>query len=272
MPVEKGYVEMISAPQCVQACAEAAPRRVLLLGGTREARLLATRLAQEGSIAAILSLAGRTSAPLASELPTRVGGFGGALGLKRYLLEEGIDRVVDATHPFAEQISANAREACRALGVPLAVLARAPWRREAGDRWIEVAGNAEAACALGEEPRRVFLTIGRLGVKAFLAAPAHHYLLRSIEPPSPEELPADAEVILARGPFAVDEEIALMREKRIDIVVTKNSGGAMTYAKIEAARALKLPVVAIAPPPAGDVMRLDDIDAALDFLRAPRAT
>jgi len=259
---------MISAPQCVRT----APRRVLLLGGTREARALATRLAQEETIATTLSLAGRTSAPLASELPTRVGGFGGALGLKRYLLEEKIDRVVDATHPFAEQISANAREACRALGVPLAVLARAPWRREAGDCWIEVAGNVEAAFALGEAPRRVFLTIGRLGVKDFRAAPQHRYLLRSIDPPAPDELPPGSEVILARGPFAVEDEIALMRAKGVEILVTKNSGGAMTYAKIEAARALKLPVVVIAPPPIGDALRVDDIDAALDFLRAPGAT
>jgi precorrin-6A/cobalt-precorrin-6A reductase len=250
---------------------ERAPRdlrrlRVLLLGGTREARDFAARLAQAPHVDAIMSLAGRTTAPLNVELPTRIGGFGGVEGLTRYLIEAKIDRVIDATHPFAERISANARAACAALGMPLAVLTRPPWRPEAGDRWIEVQDNESAAAALGAAPRRVFLTIGRLGVAAFRSAPQHHYLIRSIEPPEPSDLPPGAEVTLARGPFTVESELALMREKSIDAVVTKNSGGPLTYAKIEAARALRLDVIAIAPPPQGDAEPLADMDAAMAFL------
>ena len=244
--------------------------RLLLLGGTSEARALSERLAFEAGLEAIVSLAGRTRAPLVSPLPTRVGGFGGVEGLRRYLIENRIDRVIDATHPFAERISANAREACAALGLPLAVMAREPWRRQEGDRWIEVVNMAGAVAALGERPRRVFLTIGRVSVPAFRAAPQHHYLVRSIEPPEPEELPPSCELILARGPFSCDDETRLMREKRIDILVTKNSGGPLTYAKIEAARDLAIETIVVSPPSAQTERRLENLDAALDFARASR--
>ena len=244
--------------------------RLLLLGGTSEARALSERLARETGVKAVVSLAGRTRAPLASPLPTRVGGFGGVEGLRRYLVESRIDRVIDATHPFAERISANAREACAALGIPLAVLAREPWRREPGDRWIEVADIAGAVAALGSLPRRVFLTVGRLSVPAFRAAPQHRYLIRSIEPPQPEELPPSVELILARGPFSCDDEMRLMREQSIDVLVTKNSGGPLTYAKIEAARALSLETIVVQPPSGDAQRRLADFEAALDFARAKR--
>ncbi|ARN83318.1 cobalt-precorrin-6A reductase [Methylocystis bryophila] len=244
--------------------------RLLLLGGTSEARALSERLARETGVEALVSLAGRTSAPLASPLPTRVGGFGGVEGLRRYLIENGVDRVIDATHPFAERISANARQACVALGIPLAVLGREPWRRAPGDRWIEVADMAAAVAALGPAPRRVFLTIGRLSVPAFRAAPQHDYLIRSIEPPEPEELPPSTELILARGPFSLDDEMRLMREKKIDVLVTKNSGGPLTYAKIEAARALSLETIVVLPPSAPAERRLESLEAALDFARAKR--
>jgi precorrin-6A/cobalt-precorrin-6A reductase len=244
--------------------------RLLLLGGTSEARALSERLARETGVTAVVSLAGRTRAPLASPLPTRIGGFGGVEGLQRYLVDNGVDRVIDATHPFAERISANAREACAALGVPLAVLAREPWRRQPGDRWIEVVDMAAAVAALGSLPRRVFLTIGRLSVPDFRAAPQHHYLVRSIEPPEPEELPPSCELILARGPFSRDEEIHLMRERQIDALVTKNSGGPLTYAKIEAARALSLETIVVLPPGAQAERRLENLEAALEFARAKR--
>ena len=244
--------------------------RLLLLGGTSEARALSERLARETGVTAVVSLAGRTRAPLASPLPTRIGGFGGVEGLQRYLVDNGVDRVIDATHPFAERISANAREACAALGVPLAVLAREPWRRQPGDRWIEVVDMAAAVAALGSSPRRVFLTIGRLSVPAFRAAPQHHYLVRSIEPPEPDELPPSCELILARGPFSHDEEIHLMRERQIEALVTKNSGGPLTYAKIEAARALSLETIVVRPPGAQAERRLENLEAALDFARAKR--
>ncbi len=240
--------------------------RVLLLGGTAEARLLAARLAAAPHIEAVMSLAGRTSAPLGVDLPTRVGGFGGVEGLMRYLAEARIDRVIDATHPFAAQISANARAACAALQLPLAVLARPPWTAQPGDRWSVVPDNESAAAALGGAPRRVFLTIGRLGVAAFRAAPQHYYLIRSIEPPDLSQLPPLSFVTLARGPFTLESEIALMRESRLDLLVTKNSGGPLTYAKIEAARELGLEAIVVAPPPAGDATQLHSLDAAMAFL------
>ena len=242
--------------------------RLLLLGGTSEARALSERLASETDVGAVVSLAGRTRSPLASPLPTRVGGFGGVEGLRRYLVEHRIDRVIDATHPFAERISANAREACAALGIPLAVLVREPWRRAPGDRWIEVPDMAGAVAALGSTPRRVFLTVGRLSVPVFCAAPQHHYLIRSIEPPLPEELPPSCELILARGPFGCDDELQLMRDQKIDVLITKNSGGASTYAKIEAARTLSLETIVVQPPSGAAEIRLTNLESALDFARA----
>lgn len=239
--------------------------RILLLAGTSEARALAARLAQEG-YDAVASLAGRTSAPAPLALPTRVGGFGGVEGLARYLADNRITHVVDATHPFAAQISANAGAACAALGLPLVAFGRAPWRPEPDDRWIEVADNAAAAAALGSAPRRVFLTIGRQGVADFRAAPHHDYVLRVIDAPDPDDLPPNCALIYARGQFAREDEIALMRARRIDVVVSKNSGGALTYAKIEAARALGLPVVMIAPPPRAGVAVAHDVDAVMAFL------
>lgn len=240
--------------------------RILLLAGTREARALAERIASEARFEAIASLAGRTSAPIALALPTRIGGFGGVEGLKRYLVDERITHVIDATHPFAAQISANAQAACAALGLPLVVYAREPWRQMTGDRWIDVDSNKAAAQALGAAPRRVFLTIGRQGVGDFRAAPQHEYLLRVIEPPEASDLPPKCEVISARGPFTRSDEIALMREKRIDLVVSKNSGGALTYAKIEAARALGLPVIMIQPPPRAGVAVAHSVDAVMALL------
>lgn len=254
-----------SAPRD-SAPARIARRRVLVLGGTQEARALAARVAVAPDLDGVVSLAGRTSAPLAQELPTRIGGFGGVEGLMRYLAEERVARVVDATHPFAARISANARDACAALGLPLIALARAPWTPAPDDRWIDAADNAAAARALGETPRRVFLTIGRQGVADFCAAPQHHYLLRVIDPPRAEDLPPRCEIVAARGPFALEDEIALLRDWRIDALVTKNSGGALTYAKIEAARTLGLDVVMIGRPPRAGVAEAHDLDAVMAFL------
>jgi precorrin-6A/cobalt-precorrin-6A reductase len=240
--------------------------RVLLLGGTSEGLFLAERIATDQRYEGVVSLAGRTSAPMAQALPTRVGGFGGVEGLKRYLVETRITHVVDATHPFAAQMSANARAACAALSLSLIVFARAPWAPTPQDRWIDVADNAEAVAALGDAPRRVFLTIGRQGVADFRAAPQHDYLLRVIEPPATEDLPPRCEVFAARGPFTVDDEISLMRDKRVDVVVSKNSGGPLTYAKIEAARTLGLPVVMIAPSSREGAVVAHDLDAVMAFL------
>jgi precorrin-6A/cobalt-precorrin-6A reductase len=240
--------------------------RALLLGGSSEARRLATRLAAEPRLDALLSLAGRTQAPAEQPLPTRIGGFGGVEGLARFLTESRIDKVIDATHPFAAQMSRNARLACAAAGVPLAVFSRPPWTPVASDLWTIVGDNVAAAAALGAQPRRVFLTIGRLGLGAFRAAPHHDYLLRTIDPPAPEDIPPRCDILYARGPFARDDEMALMRDCGIDCLVTKNSGGDATYAKIEAARALALEVVVVQPPAQGDARRVADVEAAMNFL------
>ena len=244
--------------------------RLLLLGGTTEASELARRLAGRADVAATLSLAGRTKNPAASPLPTRTGGFGGVAGLSAYLREDRIDALIDATHPFAAQMSAHAIAAAQAAGVPLAVLTRPEWREQAGDDWREVGSAEEAARVLGEAPRRVLLTVGRLSAGAFAAAPQHHYVLRSID--APDDPPPGAEIVLARPPFARDDEIALMRAHAIDIVVTKNAGGEATRAKIDAARALGLPVVMIRRPPLLARTVLRDVEAALDWIAAHGAT
>ncbi|HEY8063417.1 MAG TPA: cobalt-precorrin-6A reductase [Methylosinus sp.] len=244
----------------------AEPIRALILGGTSEARALATRVAGDARLHAVVSLAGRTSAPLASPLPTRIGGFGGVEGLKRYLTEERIDRVIDATHPFAARMSANARAACAAVGAPLLVYTRAPWSPVEGDRWREAADNAGVVAALGAAPRRVFLTIGRLGLADFLCAPQHFYLIRTIDQPSENDLPPRHQLILERGPFTVESELSLMRAAKIDIIVSKNSGGRETYAKIEAARALGLDVAMVTPPGGGEARVVHDVEAAAAFL------
>jgi precorrin-6A/cobalt-precorrin-6A reductase len=241
--------------------------RLLLIGGTSEASLLARRLAGRSDMEAILSLAGRTARPAPSALPTRIGGFGGVEGLTDYLRAERIGAVVDATHPFAAQISRNALAACAQAKIPLIRFTRPPWVAEPGDRWIEVGDASQAAEALGPEPKRVFLTVGRLQLPAFRGLP-HHFLLRTIDPP--ESLPGSAEVILAKGPFTVMQEIDLMRAHAIDVLVSKNSGGSATEAKIEAARRLKLPVVMIQRPPSLGPA-LYDIEQVLAWIEAHRS-
>jgi precorrin-6A/cobalt-precorrin-6A reductase len=244
--------------------------RLLLLGGTSEASELARRLAGRDDIEATLSLAGRTSRPAASPLPTRVGGFGAIEGLTRYLVDSRIDALIDATHPFAAQMSAHAVAAAEAAGVPLAVLTRPAWTPEPGDDWREVGSVEAAADALGEAPRRVFLTVGRLHVGAFRAAPQHHYVLRSID--APEATPPDVEVVLARPPFTLDDELELMRSRRIDILVSKNSGGEATRAKLDAARRLKLPVVMVRRPPLAARTVLHGVEDALGWLHGAAST
>jgi precorrin-6A/cobalt-precorrin-6A reductase len=181
-------------------------------------------------------------------LPSRIGGFGGADGLANFLRENAVAAVIDATHPYADQISANALNACTATGVPLASIARAAWRAEAGDRWQLVRDADAAAAILGPTPRRVFLSLGRLDLHAFAPAPQHHYLARTIDPPQQEVLPPEIRFLQARGPFDRAGETRLLKDERIEVVVSMNSGGAATYAKIEAARELGLPVVMIARP------------------------
>jgi precorrin-6A/cobalt-precorrin-6A reductase len=227
--------------------------RILILGGTTEASALARRLAGDARFEATLSLAGRTAQPAPQALPTRIGGFGGIDGLVRHLRHEKIVAVIDATHPYADQMSAHAVAACGQAAIPLASLIRAPWMRQAGDHWIEAVDTRAAANAIGRDPRRVFLAIGRQELPVFAGAPQHHYLARVIDAPDDNTLPPNLTLVQARGPFDFVAEIALLRDRRIEVVVSKNAGGKANYAKIEAARARGLPVIMIARPhkPAG---------------------
>ncbi|RGP39269.1 cobalt-precorrin-6A reductase [Pseudotabrizicola alkalilacus] len=221
--------------------------RVLLLGGTTEASLLARALAEAG-IDAVFSYAGRTAAPVAQPVPVRCGGFGGAEGLADYLVAEGITHVVDATHPFAAQISRNAIAACAAGVVPLAVLERPQWQAGPGDDWRHVPDVQAAVQALPDAPARVFLAIGKQTLSPFAARPQHHYLLRLVDAPdAPLPLP-DAAAVIARGPFAVEGDLALLRDNRITHIVAKNAGGSGAGAKLVAARRLGLPVILIDRP------------------------
>jgi precorrin-6A/cobalt-precorrin-6A reductase len=222
--------------------------RVLILGGTAEANRLARALANDPDIDAVLSYAGRTENPTLPPIAWRLGGFGGIDGLVNYLRAENIARVVDATHPFAAQMSAHAIAACTKAGVPLLALERLPWQRAPGDRWIEVGDLKAAAEALGAAPRRVFLGIGRQQLEIFAAHPQHAYLVRLVDPPRrPLPLP-DAEVIVARGPFQRAGDRAMLANHRTESVVAKNAGGDSASAKIEAARDLALPVVMVRRP------------------------
>jgi precorrin-6A/cobalt-precorrin-6A reductase len=220
--------------------------RILLLGGTTEANLMAEAIAKAG-LAGVYSYAGRTDAPMGQPIHMRVGGFGGVEGLRAYLQAEGISHVIDATHPFAAQMSTNAVAACEAEGVPLIALERAPWVAGEGDRWTQVPDIAGAVVALNGPPQRVFLAIGRQHIDAFAAQPQHRYLLRLVDTPT-GPLPFPAEVVVARGPFDVAGDTALMQEHGTEVVVAKNAGGKGAVAKIAAARALGLPVVMIDRP------------------------
>ncbi|MGV9942319.1 cobalt-precorrin-6A reductase [Streptomyces sp. NPDC003401] len=239
---------------------------VLVLGGTTEARELAAALAVRPGVRVTSSLAGRVSRPGALAGEVRSGGFGGADGLAAWLAEHGVDAVVDATHPFAAGITANAAHAAAAAGRPLIVLRRPGWRPGPGDRWHPVGSLAEAAELLPRLGGRVLLTTGRLGLAAFAHLTGQHFVVRSVEPPTPP-MPPDTEIVLARGPFTVADELELLRGHRIDVLVTKDSGGAATAAKLTAARLLGLPVVVVRRPPLPDgVTAVPDVAGALERL------
>lgn len=207
---------------------------------------MAQAIAKAG-LSAVYSYAGRTEAPMGQPIHMRVGGFGGVQGLCTYLQAEKITHVIDATHPFAAQMSGNAVAACAAEGIPLIALERAPWTAGEGDRWTHVPDLAAAVAALDGPPQRVFLAIGRQHVDAFAAQPQHRYLLRLVDQPT-GPLPFAADVIVARGPFDVAGDTALLQQHGTTVVVAKNAGGKGAVAKIAAARALGLPVVMIERP------------------------
>jgi precorrin-6A/cobalt-precorrin-6A reductase len=236
--------------------------RILILGGTMEASAIARALAGDDRFAAIVSFAGRTRAPVAPAIPFRVGGFGGTDGLAAYLRREGIGALIDATHPFAARIKANAARAAAMAGVPRVAVLRPAWQARDGDRWTEVADMTQAFAALGPRRRRVFLAIGRQEISAF--GPPHTYVIRSVDPP--DVTPPDATLVTARGPFTEDAECALLIAHRIEMIVAKNAGGEATVAKLAAARDLGLPVVMVARPPPPEPPTVRDAAEALDWL------
>lgn len=221
--------------------------RVLILGGTGEANRLAAAVS-DCAYDAVYSYAGRTAIPAPQPLPTRTGGFGGADGLAEFLRDGNFTHVVDATHPFAAEMSRHAVAACDATGIPLMALERAPWQRQAGDTWNEVPNLEAAATALPEQPAHVFLAIGRQHLKAFAAKPQHTYTLRFVDHPDGDLPFPQTHIIVDRGPFTLTDELELLRSRSIDVVVARNSGGDGAFAKIEAARNLGLPVVMIGRP------------------------
>jgi precorrin-6A/cobalt-precorrin-6A reductase len=241
-------------------------RRIHILGGTTEARRLAARLAGRHDLAVTLSLAGRTANPAAQPVPVRIGGFGGAAGLAAYLAAGRIDALIDATHPYAVMISANAARAAGSAGVPLLALRRPAWVAVAGDRWVEVDDTQAAVQALGAAPRRVFLALGRNEIAAFEAAPQHHYLVRSVDPVEPPLRVPHACYVTGRGPFGEAHDCALLVEHGAEVVVAKNSGGDATYGKIAAARALGVTVIMLRRPALADVAAVTTIEEALAWI------
>lgn len=220
---------------------------VLLLAGTAEARDLATLVDDDPRIALTASLAGRTSSPAGYPCPVRTGGFGGVDGLVEHLLANVVDALVDATHPFSSTMPRHAAAAASRAGVPRLRLLRPPWQPRPGDAWHDADDLAHAARLLVElGARSALLTVGRLELSWFDGIDAR-LVVRTIEPPDPMPL-RDAEVIRARGPFTVEDEVRLLRDRHVDIVVTKNSGG--DDAKLVAARRLGLPIVVVRRPPA----------------------
>ena len=239
---------------------------VLLLGGTGEARRLAALLAgRRPDLRVVTSLAGRVAQPALPVGEVRIGGFGGAAGLAEWLRRERVGAVLDVTHPFAARISAAAVTASAEVGVPLLVVRRPGWTAEPGDDWRRVPSldaAAELVAGLGE---RVFLSTGRQSLAAFAGLDRQWFLVRSVDPPDPP-LPRRLAVVLDRGPFTVDGELALLRRYDIDVLVTKDSGGTMTAAKLYAARRLGLPVVMVDRPPVPPVERVERLEDALSWL------
>lgn len=239
---------------------------ILILGGTTEARLLAEVLAQNTRFVTTLSLAGRTRTPIVMPVPVRSGGFGGAQGLSTHLVENGVNLLIDATHPYAANISANAAEASQISGVPLVALRREGWSEQDGDRWAPVESVDAAVTALGKTPRRAFLALGRQELLPFEQATQHSYVIRSVDPVEPPLSVPSAQYITARGPFREADESALLSEHGIDAIVSKNSGGSASYGKIAAARTLGIEVIMIRRPVLPAATSFESVDAVLAHL------
>jgi precorrin-6A/cobalt-precorrin-6A reductase len=242
--------------------------RALVLGGTGEARELAVRLTDLG-IEVTSSLAGRVTRP---ELPlgeVRIGGFGGAAGLRAYLRATNPSVVVDATHPFARTITQHAVQVCGETSTPLLVLRRPGWTAGPDDDWIRLPSiDAAAAYVRASAPGTVFLTTGRHDLAAFADDDSHEFVVRSVDPPE-GRIPPRMTLVLDRGPYLLESELALMRAHHVRLLVTKDSGGPLTIAKLAAARQLAVPVAVVDRPPLPKgVTTLDDVDAVLSRLPA----
>jgi len=240
--------------------------RVLILGGTGDAAELAARVATIQGVEAITSLAGRTSEPSVPLGDLRIGGFGGVDGLASYLRQMKIDLLIDATHPFATQISFNAAAAATEVGVTRLMLIRPPWKKVSGDRWIETDNIEAAATALQHQAQRVFLTVGRQELAAFAHLKEIWFLMRMIEPPAHDALVPPGMLLCDRGPFALKNEREILIDNNIDTIVSKNSGGNATYAKITAARELGLKVIMVNRPPAPPGEQVKNVDDVLVWL------
>lgn len=240
---------------------------VLVLGGTAEARELATALDRRPGTRVISTLAGRVARPRLPAGEVRIGGFGGPAGLAGYLAQERVDAVVDATHPFAQRMSASAYAACAQAAVPLLRLERPPFRSRPGDDWRHAATLEEAAAMIPAAGRRVFLTTGRQGLGAFAGVGVAFFLVRCVDPPE-APLPADHVLILDRGPFTLEGELALIDGHGLDLLITKDSGGEHTEAKLEAARLRGLPVILVARPPRPGSPAVATVAEALAWLRS----
>ena len=236
------------------------------MGGTAEGRGLAGRLASDARFETLLSYAGRTEQLRPPGVPYRVGGFGGIDGLSALLRAQGFAALVDATHPYAARMSAHAVAAAQQTGIPLLRLERPPWQQRQGDNWAHVSDMESAARATGAAKKRVFLTVGRQETPAFAAAPQHDYLVRAIDDFAHGLL--HARLLLARGPFAQADERALLERERIELLVSKNAGTPATYGKIEAARALGIPVIMVARPALPAAREVTTLDGVIAWLAA----
>jgi precorrin-6A/cobalt-precorrin-6A reductase len=241
-------------------------KRVLVLGGTGDAARLVALASTLPGIEIITSLAGRVRQPVTPTGWVRIGGFGGTEGLIHYIREQQIDLLIDATHPFAAQMSQHAADAALACGVPHLMLVRPAWDAVEGDRWLSVESIAAAVAILPEVARRVFLTIGRQELAAFASLQDLWFLMRMIDPPVPDTPVPPGTLVLARGPFVLDDERQLLQTYAIEAIVSKNSGGDATYAKIIAARELGLPVVMIQRRPLPGGEEVTDVQQAMAWL------
>jgi precorrin-6A/cobalt-precorrin-6A reductase len=227
---------------------------------------LGERLAKRGDLDVTLSLAGRTAHPVPQAVPVRTGGFGGAAGLADYLIANEIDALIDATHPYASVISANAVEAAGRTGIAFITLRRPLWTAVVGDRWVEVNDTPAAVAAIGAKSRNVFVALGRNDLAPLAAAPQHNYLIRSVDPVDPPLPLPHAAYITARGPFSEAHDRALMSAHAIDVVIAKNSGGDAAYGKIAAARALGMNVILVRRSPALAAPSVETIDDVMQWL------